>query len=121
MIIPMRVAVDEATVSMAVGSDLVNLPFSIQSPRIIPMSVAPDQENLAVDIAADAVCLPVKCTLDLYPSDYPEYEGPFEFTPNQEIQVVSIKNQIPHSNLVINPIPNNYGLITWNGSVITVS
>lgn len=31
------------------------------------------------------------------------------------------ENKTTQQNIVINPIPSNYGLITWNGSVITVS
>lgn len=51
----------------------------------------------------------------------PYYDGPYEFTPTQETQVVEIANQQAAQDIIINPIPNNYGLITWNGSVLTVS
>lgn len=43
-------------------------------------------------------------------------------TATEETQVI-----MPHqgyaafSKVTINPIPSNYGLITWNGSIITVS
>lgn len=49
------------------------------------------------------------------------YTGETEFTPTEETQVVPTQNYFMTSNITINPIPSNYGLITWNGSVITVS
>ena len=52
---------------------------------------------------------------------YPAYEGPTEITPTQETQTLLTERKSVLSNIVINPIPDNYGLITWNGSTLTVS
>lgn len=52
---------------------------------------------------------------------YPAYEGPMEITPTQETQTLDTAMKSVLGNIVINPIPNNYGLITWNGSTLTVS
>ena len=49
------------------------------------------------------------------------YEGPFEFTPTEEAQTIEMDGYRAEQNLTINPIPSNYGLITWNGSTLTVS
>ena len=49
------------------------------------------------------------------------YSGPYEFTPSQETQEIEIEGMRAAQNITINPIPNNYGLITYNGSTITVS
>lgn len=54
-------------------------------------------------------------------SDRPAYTGPTEVTPTQETQVLYTESKTVLSNIVINPIPSNYGLITWNGSTLTVS
>ena len=51
----------------------------------------------------------------------PAYGGPFEITPSAETQIIETKEFYLNDNITINPIPNNYGLITWNGTVITVS
>lgn len=51
----------------------------------------------------------------------PSYEGDYEFTPTSETQTVAIEGLMARQDIVINPIPSNYGLITWNGSTITVS
>lgn len=49
------------------------------------------------------------------------YEGEYEITPTTETQTLLTKNFRMIDNLIINPVPSNYGLITWNGSTITVS
>lgn len=51
----------------------------------------------------------------------PEYDGAYEVTPSEETQVLNTKDKQTNENIVINPIPQNYGLITYNGSTITVS
>ena len=56
-----------------------------------------------------------------YTSDVDYYEGPYEYTPTQEEQTVTIQGLMATRNITINPIPSNYGLITWNGATLTVS
>ena len=51
----------------------------------------------------------------------PAYEGPIEVTPSSETQTLDTRNFRMTENVVIKPIPQNYGLITWNGSTLTVS
>lgn len=52
---------------------------------------------------------------------YPEYRGPTEITPSQEAQTLDTTLKTLTRNIVVRPIPSNYGLITWNGSILTVS
>lgn len=49
------------------------------------------------------------------------YEGEYVITPSGAVQILEIKNKTAVQNITIQPIPQNYGLITWNGSVLTVS
>lgn len=43
-------------------------------------------------------------------------------TPTQEEQIVLADSQYDGlSKVTINPIPSNYGLISWDGSILTVS
>lgn len=49
------------------------------------------------------------------------YTGAYEITPSSGIQVLSTKNLRMTDDITINPVPQNYGLITWNGSFLTVS
>ena len=51
----------------------------------------------------------------------PSYTGPYEVTPSSETQTLETDSFYMNGNITINPIPSNYGLITWNGSSLTVS
>lgn len=51
----------------------------------------------------------------------PAYPGPYEVTPSDTEQVLNTDAFYMNGNVTINPIPSNYGLITWNGSTLTVS
>ena len=53
--------------------------------------------------------------------DLPTYSGSTDFIPSTEIQVINTADTVVNQNIVIEPIPKNYGLITWNGSTLTVS
>lgn len=50
-----------------------------------------------------------------------EYQGDYTVTPSQTAQVLLTKSTQLTDNITIEPIPSNYGLITWNGSTLTVS
>lgn len=54
-------------------------------------------------------------------SDLPEYAGIYTVTPGAEAQTLETAYRIPTDNIVVAAIPQNYGLITWNGSFLTVS
>lgn len=49
------------------------------------------------------------------------YLGEYEYTPTRETQTIEIAGKLAAQNIIINPIPQNYGLISWNGSTLTVS
>ena len=49
------------------------------------------------------------------------YSGPYEVTPSESTQVLETAYHKLAANVVVNPIPSNYGLVTWNGSTITIS
>ena len=51
----------------------------------------------------------------------PAYTGDYEVTPSGETQTLATDSFYMTGNITINPIPSNYGLITWNGSTLTVS
>ena len=52
---------------------------------------------------------------------FPDYEGEYRFTPGPETQILETRNRVLRERIVIDPIPRNYGLITYNGRTITVS
>ena len=54
-------------------------------------------------------------------SEHEFYREAYEVTPSAEAQVLSTKFKLMTDDLTIGAIPSNYGLITWNGAVLTVS
>lgn len=54
-------------------------------------------------------------------SHYDTYTGATEATPSEEAQTLYTKDKMVLSNIVIQPIPSNYGLITVVGNHIMVS
>lgn len=53
--------------------------------------------------------------------DVPIYAGPYEATPTHGTQVIPTLGYQMAQDFVVNPIPSNYGLITYNGFELTVS
>lgn len=53
--------------------------------------------------------------------DVDDYTGEYEVTPSDEAQTLQTNGLRMIDNVTINPIPSNYGLITWDGSIITIS
>lgn len=54
-------------------------------------------------------------------SPLPHYGGTYEVTPSAEAQTLATAGEVMDGDVVIRPIPSNYGLITWDGSTLTVS
>lgn len=48
------------------------------------------------------------------------YHGSYEWTPGEETQTIEIDGLTALENIVINPIPDNYGRIVWNGYKLRV-
>lgn len=85
----------------------------------IDISIAPQsvEINAKPQTAAITIGSPVlreHIGADLYP-------GPYEVTPTQSAQTLSTEDLLMVQDVTINPIPSNYGLITWDGSTLTVS
>lgn len=61
------------------------------------------------------------CVVQPIREQYESYQGPYSITPTNAQQVLPTNNKLTTDNIVVEPIPNNYGLISWNGSTLTVS
>lgn len=66
-------------------------------------------ETLSGSLTIPAVILPAS------------YPGPTTITPSAEAQTLETAGFYMREDITIEPIPSNYGLITWDGAVITVS
>lgn len=49
-----------------------------------------------------------------------EYFGPTEITPGTEDITLETANKKLNQNITINAIPSNYGLIEWDGTILTI-
>ena len=86
----------------------------------IPMQVAVSRAEIPVNVNSDPVIgLQIGAVIKAVDADV--YEGATEFTPTAETQTIRIKDRLARADITINPIPSNYGLITWNGAFLTVS
>ena len=85
------------------------------------INVSITTNSKAIDVSGSANTKAISVNVDKGLPTFPEYKGETTFTPSQHEQTVQTKNTLVQSNITIKPIPNNYGLITYNGSFITVS
>lgn len=87
-----------------------NVELDVSSPQIVPMSM----ENVKIIGMGIETAIVRNIEGDVY-------EGEYTITPSQSSQVLQTSRKVCNRNITVNPIPNNYGLITWNGSFLTVS
>lgn len=50
-----------------------------------------------------------------------EYDGPYDATPSSAAQTFATTGKLMTADFTVQPIPSNYGLVTWDGAVLTVS
>ena len=95
----------------------------IQLPIVANLTV--DSSKKVYEFSVEQTCETFDATADATYNitliDVPEYEGAYEATPSAERQVISTKDLLMTDDFVVEPIPNNYGLIGWNGSFLTVT
>ena len=70
-------------------------------------------------LLSDKVNISASLSIPEFVNSY--YEGDYQVTATDEAQIISTQGLVMRDNLTINPIPSNYGKITWNGSTLTVS
>lgn len=86
---------------------------------MIPMKVAVSDVLVRMSVGITRVDVPASISA-IYRSA-PEYDGETAFVPSGEEQIVPTAGFLMQRDITIAPIPSNYGLVTYNGSVITVS
>lgn len=50
-----------------------------------------------------------------------KYPGPYTVTPSSSQQIFNTNDKECTQNFVVEPIPSNYGLVTYNGFSLTIS
>lgn len=79
----------------------------------------PQAVTVSVDAANMSVTLGTPVVKEYV--DVQTYTGEYEITPSAETQTLDTAGLRLTRPVTVNPIPQNYGLITWNGSFLTVS
>lgn len=83
--------------------------MTITKENVVSLTVT--EEN-AVSLDIGAIAYPV----------YPEsYKGPYKIVPTLHRQIAKVKGLYATEDITVEKIPDNYGLITWNGSFLRVS
>lgn len=87
------------TVPLTVSNDIERIPMRICTPQAIPIGVSSE--------------------IRVYGAE--DYRGEYTITPTTTAQVLAVNDKRMTADLIINPIPSNYGLITWDGNTLLVS
>ncbi|MCR4672000.1 MAG: hypothetical protein K5637_02020 [Lachnospiraceae bacterium] len=89
---------------------------------IFSFEMSGDVETMSLSLTGNVETMSLSLTegmVIISEADY--YTGETEVTPSSETQTLETSGKVMPDNVIINPIPSNYGLITWNGSTLTVS
>lgn len=75
---------------------------------------------ISVSVNADTMGVTLDTPVVKEYVDVQTYTGEYEVTPSAETQTLNTEGLRLTRNVTVNPIPQNYGLITYNGAVLTV-
>lgn len=103
----LNVRIPHQTVGVSMGSPTLTATFN--------------KPTLKVSISPQAMGVSMGSPVAREYVERPAYEGVVSVTPSADLQVLQTKDLRMTDDITINPIPQNYGLITYNGSTITVS
>lgn len=86
---------------------------------VVPVTLSESKQVFPVRLDTNEYEVDLGSAVQIVRADF--YGGPYEVTPTNEEQILMTKEKTMSENVKINPIPSNYGLITWDGSTLTVS
>ncbi len=78
-------------------------------------------QAISVSVNADTMGVALGTPVVKEYVDVQTYTGEYEVTPSAETQTLNTEGLRLTRPITVNPIPQNYGLITYNGAVLTVS
>ena len=121
VVVPLTISDNRVVVPMTVSADQV-VPMTVDvSTRQVAMTVAATVQQIVMNVAISAQQVAMTVGVAIVAGLPEHYEGQYEFIPGDEVQTINIKNMMADADIIIDPIPSNYGKISWNGSVLTVS
>lgn len=87
----------------------------------IPLKIA-GGDSLPLKVSGgDRIDLQMERVRYIYQDDRPAYIGPYTVVPGPAAVTLATEGKRMTSNVIVDKIPQNYGLITWDGAKITVS
>ena len=90
-------------------------------PVRVDLTVSESVQQFNVTVSENSIPVAISVITPIVASVIQNYDGSYEFTPSADEQTAPTMGKRLTQDITINPIPSNYGLITWNGSIITVS
>lgn len=87
----------------------IYVPTMASGPGTVKVSVGVGPASVGLTVGAEIVAPPVT------------YTGAYTVTPSDSAQTLATSGKVLGGDITVNPVPNNYGRITWDGSVLTVS
>lgn len=83
----------------------------------INIQIEPNEYGLQIE-GTETIPIQLETAVQIISGDH--YHGAYTFTPTNEVQVVDIHGLVADEDIVIDAIPSNYGLVEWDGSILTV-
>lgn len=90
-------------------------------PITVDLTVEDTACRYALEVEETSVAFDVDVDSAIVFDTHPFYEGSYTVNPGAENQTLQTAGKIMSENLTVRKIPRSYGLITWNGSFLTVS
>lgn len=88
---------------------------------IVPLKVEQSEVVVPFKLETDTELIPLELQTNIILRDDPHYyEGSYDVIPTEQAQTLSTADLTMVQDLVIEPIPQNYGEIVWNGQYILV-
>ena len=90
-------------------------------PLVVNCTVAESTQQYDMTVSERTVSVDAEVSMQIVAGITPEFDGDYAYTPRSEQIVIRCTDRKMVDDITIDPIPSNYGLITWNGAYLTVS
>lgn len=86
----------------------------------VNVQIVPTEMDVSID--SDGMSLSIESNIQMVSEmlDRDPYEGNYTITPTQQRIELQTKDKRMTENIVINPIPHNFGRIIWNGAFLKI-
>lgn len=89
-------------------------------PVVVPVTLSCQEQEIPLKVGQhEDVALGMDTAIRA--SIVPRYDGQYSIIPAGEVQVLATAGKLMTEDITVGEIPSNYGLITWDGSALTVS